>query len=241
MSSGDAFSHPLGLDEGDRADLRRYSPGDPARFVHWKIFARSRRLMLRVPERALTPVKRIVAYFVSGPTDEASAGAARAAIELGSLGSDWIFGASGSADSVRTVPEAVDRIVRSPAHRDEAGALLGRYLEAADRQGPSSLVLFVPAVAGPWLANVSRVLRDRKTGARVVIGVDGILPPKRSLWRRLFLVGRVEKGIDGAALEAVVAALEATHAHVVVVDRGSGRVLRAPGARRSLVSHAVAA
>lgn len=234
MSSGDALSHPLGTDEGDRADLRRYTPSDPARFVHWKIFARSRRLMVRVPERALSPVRRIVAYFVSGASDEASAGAARAAVELGALGSDWIFSAAGAHDVVRTVPEAVDRIVRSVAHRDEAGRMLGRFLAEADKQGPSSLVLFVPAESGPWLANVVRVLRERKTGARVVVGVDGVLPAKRSLLARALMRAKPAVGMAPEALESVVSALEATRAEVVVVDRISGRVLRAPGAKRAL-------
>jgi hypothetical protein len=241
MSSGDAISHPLGLDEGDRSDLRRYTAGDSARFVHWKIFARSRRLMVRVPERAISPVRRIVAYYVSGPADEASAGAARAALELGAFGSDWVFSASGANDSVKSVPEAVDRIVRSASHRDDAGGAIDRFLADADRSGPSSLVLFVPSLPGPWIANVARVLRDRKSGARVVIGVDGIMPHEPSLLRRLLTNPPTAKGVPPLELEKVVAALEATRAEIVVIDRGSGRVLRAPGAKRALMQREAAA
>jgi hypothetical protein len=243
MSSGDAISHPLGLDEGDRADLRRYAPGDSARFIHWKIFARSRRLMVRVPERAISPSKRIVAYFVSGTSDEASAGAARAALELGAFGAEWVFAASGTPDGTNVVPAAVDAIVRSATHRDDAGRTMQRFLTEADRRGPSALVLFVPPVSGPWLANVARVLRERKSGARVVVGVDGIAAPRRSLFSRLLVAQDAEasRGVDPVELDAVVTALEATRAEVVVVDRGSGRVLRAPGARRALQATEVAA
>src|SRR5262249_25508710 len=95
-AGGDEFPHPMGLEDGDRVELRRYVPGDPARFIHWRIFSRTRRLMVRVPERALSQARRTVAYLVSGPGDEASAGAARAAVIYGGLGPEWKFSADGS-------------------------------------------------------------------------------------------------------------------------------------------------
>jgi len=52
FSGGSDWPHPMGVDEGDRMELRRYAPGDPARFIHWKIFGRTRKLVVRMPERA---------------------------------------------------------------------------------------------------------------------------------------------------------------------------------------------
>src|SRR5690606_23791253 len=112
LSGGDERPHPMGIDDGDRVELRRYVPGDPARFIHWKVFGRTRRLMVRMPERALSPARRTVAYQVAGPDDDASAAAARVAIETGTFGSDFRFGADGSGGDTGRVDEAVEMIVR---------------------------------------------------------------------------------------------------------------------------------
>ena len=61
LASGDAAPHPMGLEDGDRLELRRYMPGDPARFIHWKVLSRTRRLMVRTPERALSLARRTAA------------------------------------------------------------------------------------------------------------------------------------------------------------------------------------
>ena len=66
LTGGEEFPHPMGLEDGDRVELRRYVPGDSARFIHWKVFGRTRKLMVRVPERALSRARRTVAYLVAG-------------------------------------------------------------------------------------------------------------------------------------------------------------------------------
>ena len=38
FAAGDELPHPMGLEDGDRVELRRYVPGDPARFIHWEGF-----------------------------------------------------------------------------------------------------------------------------------------------------------------------------------------------------------
>jgi uncharacterized protein (DUF58 family) len=86
LSAGEERPHPLGLEDGDRVELRRYVPGDPARFIHWKVFGRTRRLMVRMPERALTVARRTAAYVVAGRGDEASAAAALVAVARRAFG-----------------------------------------------------------------------------------------------------------------------------------------------------------
>ncbi|MBU6161768.1 MAG: DUF58 domain-containing protein, partial [Myxococcales bacterium] len=106
LAGGHDLSHPDGPPTGDRIDLRPYAPGDPVRLVLWKVFARSRRLVVRTPERAISPVQKTIAYMVAGPNDEASAGAARSALEDGSLGEDWVMGADGTPTISSEVGEA---------------------------------------------------------------------------------------------------------------------------------------
>ena len=73
LTGGDDLSDPRGTLEGDRVDMRQYSPGDSPRMILWKVYARSRKLLVRVPERALTARPRFCAYFVAGPDDEPGA------------------------------------------------------------------------------------------------------------------------------------------------------------------------
>ena len=54
-ASGDAVSHPAGRQEGELIEMRRYGPGDPLRHVLWKTYARTRRLLVRMHERAISP------------------------------------------------------------------------------------------------------------------------------------------------------------------------------------------
>ncbi|MCA9535970.1 MAG: DUF58 domain-containing protein [Myxococcales bacterium] len=118
FSAGDEQAHPLGAADGDRVELRRYQPGDPARFIHWKIYARTGKLLVRQPERALMQTTRTVAYLLAGERDEPSAAAARVALEQRALGDDWLFGAAGTPTPTSDLPAALDAIIRSGGTED---------------------------------------------------------------------------------------------------------------------------
>jgi uncharacterized protein (DUF58 family) len=226
MAGGDDIPHPMGVEEGDRVELRRYAPGDPARLIHWKVFGRTRKLMVRMPERALTRARRTVSYLVAGPSDEASAAAARVAVEGGALGADWVFGADGSASDATEAHEAVGQIVASVAHRNEGASGLRAFVERAERTGPASLVVFVPPVPGDWLARVLAVVERRGDRTRVVIATDGLdarrQPPS---WSRWLLQPPAPRGTAARDLDAVVRAFASLRCEVVVLDRASGRRL----------------
>lgn len=226
LSGGDERPHPMGIDDGDRVELRRYVPGDPARFIHWKVFGRTRRLMVRMPERALSPARRTVAYQVAGSEDDASAAAARVAIESGSFGPDFRFGADGTNKDTDRIDEAVEMIVRSAGARESGGRALEGFVKRAEQSGPASLVVFVPPRPGSWLAPVVAAVRARAPRSRVVVTTDGIdADPKPALWRRVLMLPASREGTPSSELEQVIAALAATRAEVIVLDRKTGRRL----------------
>lgn len=226
LSGGDEQPHPLGLDEGDRMELRRYVPGDSARFIHWKIFGRTRRLMVRMPERALTKSRRTVAYLVAGEGDDATAAAARVALEADALGAEWTFSADGAGADATRVDDAMRLLVRSVGARARGGAGLDAFLGRTERRGPAGVVLFVPPRPGEWIAAVQRAVRARPGRVRVVIGTDGTAPLARaSWWRRALVVRAPRDGTPAEALGEVVAALRAVRAEIVVLDRRSGKRL----------------
>lgn len=245
LAGGDEMPHPMGIEDGDRVELRRYAPGDPARFIHWKVYARARKLVVRVPERALTRARRTIAYLVAGPGDEPVSGAARVAVESGTLGAEWVFGADGSAGDTNEPASAVDRIVRSiEARRDgrEEGAIgLRAFVDRAEKTGPASLVLFVPPVPGPWLDRVIALVKHRAHRTRVIVATDGVdVAVPRSRWRGLLARGVERSGTHAEDLEAVVRALAGARVEVLVLDRATGRKLGAAhrAAMRALATRA---
>lgn len=225
LSGGDDVPHPLGLEQGDRLELRRYAPGDPARFIHWKVFARTQKLVVRMPERALSRADRVAAYLVAGPADAASAAAARVALEEGAFGSDFRFAADGAPSPSRELAASLVALRRSSGARDHSGEGLPAFLRELDREGPSSLVLFVPAAEGPWVEQLGGVLARQKRNARVVIGVDGITQEISSWLSRLALLPRSSARVPLATLRRLITAYRRYGADVVVLDRESGRVL----------------
>ncbi|MFO0713237.1 MAG: DUF58 domain-containing protein [Sandaracinus sp.] len=226
MAGGEDIPHPMGVAEGDRVELRRYAPGDPARLIHWKVFGRTRRLMVRMPERALTRARRTVSYLVAGERDEASAAAARVAVESGVLGDEWIFGADGTAGELDDAHEATLAIVRSVGARSDGGLALESFVVRAERLGPASLVLFVPPVPGPWLARALSVVKPRGNRTRVVVATDGVSasPPPARWWRWLVSTPAPTR-TTSRELDEVVRAFAALRCEVVVLDRVSGRRL----------------
>lgn len=228
LAGGDERPHPMGVEDGDRVELRRYAPGDPARFIHWKVFGRTRKLMVRVPERALSPARRTVCYQVAGEGDEASAAAARVAIEAGVFGADWRFSADGASSDTDRVDEALAMIVGSAQARERGGAGLQSFLERAERAGPASAVLFVPPRPGPWLDRVVRVAKARAARTRFVVATDGVdTKPPAPLWRRLLLLPENREGTPSDDLDRVLRTLGGTRAEVIVLDRASGKRLGA--------------
>jgi hypothetical protein len=235
LSPGEDISNPKGGPDGERADMRAYSPGDPIKFILWKVFARTGDLVLRTPERAFSPAKQTTAYLVTGEGDEAAAGVARLLVETNSLGSKWVLGADGSDVEAKGPQQAMELIARSGrTPRDEGasglGAFLGRHATAGGR-----VVVIVPATPGPWLDRVRAAAAKAGQGSvELLVCADGIAPTvKRSaLAKILFEEPATENELDQGGdplptqdqLRAVCAALGGGRGTITIVDRRAGRV-----------------
>src|SRR5262245_27085147 len=149
LASGEGIPHPAGRPEGDRMEMRRYVPGDSVRHILWKVFARTRQLEVRMPERSVHRARRTLAYLVAGPDDEAAAAAARVALESCALGEAWLFGADGTEAPTDRLDAALRAIARSAGAAPDPGgdALRGlrRFLAAARSDGSAHCVVFAPA------------------------------------------------------------------------------------------------
>lgn len=240
-AGGSEMPHPMGIEDGDRLELARYTPGDPARFIHWKAFARTRKLLVRRPERAIAIAQRCAAYYIAGPNDDPSAAVARLALERNLLGREWVFGTDLAAFGTSRVDEALSMLLESVAARGQAGVGLNGFLAQADKRGPASVIVFAPPEPSAWLTSVTRLAGRRQL--RVVIAVDGVQDnPREPGWLRLFRSERAEGGARAAALEEVMQILGRARVPVTLLDRSSGALLgdirrRALGSRHKAARH----
>lgn len=237
LASGDDRPHPRGALEGDRVDMRRYVAGDPLRLALWKVYARTRVLMVRTPERAIAPAVRVAAYLVAARGDEAPAAGARVAVESGLLGERWVFGADGGRHRlVSTREEALEQIVESRAVRDDAeigqGGGLVPFLAAASEDEPARAVVFVPAVAGAWVDRVAAAVARHPGHTSVVIVADGVVQElaKRPAIDRLVRVPEetdpAEENVATAEeIASIAMRLARAGAEVGAVNRVTGRTI----------------
>lgn len=232
LIGGEDHPDPYGDAHGDRVEMRQYAPGDSARSILWKVYARNRRLMVRIPERALTARPRTCAYMVAGPADEASAGLARVVLERRMLGDGWRFGADGSPGHADNVDDSLEMLARS-GNPDPGPIGLGTFLQRAEADGFQSCLVFVPAGAGEWTEAVRRIAGGSRLGLTFLMAIDDTDAALRRtpLWKRLLLRPERTDAVDPGA---VAEALQSEKTPMVLCDRHDGRVV--DDARRYLAA-----
>lgn len=224
-SSGDAWSHPSGRAEGDLVEMRSYAHGDSMRHVLWRTFARTRRLLVRMPERAVAPQPLNVAFLIAGQSDEPSAGVARVFLEQGLLGPDFVFAADGALKPTTRVPEAVEQIIDSIRSRSDGAAGLDGLANQVEPHRLGACVVFAPPVDGPWRERLVAMSRRLSVPATVVIGIDGsdAAPPPKNVPK--WLLQQSTEATLATGLVALKAALEADGFPVRIVHRPTGQLV----------------
>lgn len=224
-SSGDAWSHPSGRAEGDLVEMRSYAHGDSMRHVLWRTFARTRRLLVRMPERAVAPQPLNVAFLIAGQSDEPSAGVARVFLEQGLLGPDFVFAADGALKPTTRVAEAVEQIIDSIRSRADGAGGLDGLANQVEPHRLGACVVFAPPVDGPWRERLVAMSRRLSVPATVVIGIDGSddVPPPKNVPK--WLLRESTEATLAAGLIALKAALEADGFPVRIIHRPTGQLV----------------
>ena len=223
--AGDLVANPRGTTEGEMLDVRRYAQGDPLRRVLWKAYARTRQLLVRTPEAAVTPSPSCAAYMVAGPCDEPTASTARFFVENGLLGKDFAFGADGSPEPTNSAEEALEQIIGSVHFRRQGARGLHHFVERIDQRRLASCILFLPPMPGAWVHRVERVAkRLRRATAVVPIDHDVDRRPRGLLYRLLFSADRGERSAV-AALPELVRRMKACGFDVRVLHRPTGHMI----------------
>lgn len=226
LASGDLLPYPEGPAEGDRVDSRPYTRSDPARMILWKVYARSRELMVRTPETARAPERSPLLYLVAGQDDEPAAAVARLLCGGRLLTEGARLAADGTPDPVADPDAALDAIVRSADHRHRSALDLTTALDAGAHAGLEGAVVVCPARSG---AHVDRLVEHFAPSPEryLVIAAGDASPPApapRSRWERTFLQPAAPAGHTFAEMVRAVEPLVRARIRVVLADRVSGRL-----------------
>jgi len=236
LTGGDELSDPRGSPEGDRVDMRQYTPGDSPRMILWKVYAHSRKLLVRVPERALTARPRFCAYLVSGDGDEPGAGFMRVVLERGFLGENWRFGADGTLAFTGRLDEALNLLIRSASASPEAAPGLPGFLEQAQWDGFSACLVVLPPTPGVWVPAVVSSLENARLRIHAFTVVDGLTIASHTGrdWKKLLYVHKAGAGERAFDLAWMARSFGPSRSPLFVIDRTAGTVI---GDVRSLSPH----
>jgi len=227
FAAGDDVSDPFGEPFGDRVDMRQYVRGDSPRMILWKVYARSRKLMVRIPERAVVPLPRACAYLVVAAADEPAAAMARVLVERSLLGNGWRFGVDGVGGFAESADPALRMICASgnlePA--EATGQGLEAFLAQASHDGYASCLLLLPPLETPALERVLHVCARAPMPVTCCLVVDGVetRPSAARRWERWLLQ---PESRPACPLEMVGALASRWPGHdLLLVDRLSGQVI----------------
>ncbi len=224
LSGGQEWSHPYGRAVGDRVDVRRYASGDPARFIHWKMYSRTRTLMLRTPENALSETWETYCYMIAGKRDEASAALSRAWLEeLNRVGAEWSFAADGSPAPTRTLDEALYKIAQSSRYDHRQGSELEQFLRKSINTEAATLHLFIPPVTGAWAKQVINILRRRRLHLHVWIGIDQSSDHTARWWHKLVWLTLPSIRLERKKVHELAQLFSGLTSQVTIVERLTGR------------------
>ncbi|MGE0495268.1 MAG: DUF58 domain-containing protein [Vulcanimicrobiota bacterium] len=180
---GEDVPDPAGEVAGERLDMRGYQRGDSVRFILWKVYSRSGKVVVRVPERAITSSPRACAYLLTGPNDEASAGLARVLVSHGLLGAGWRFGADGATRWSHREDEALEQIAASGNRLRATPAGLATFLKEAETDGFGYCIVLAPAGSVDAARLVQAAVRFSRLRVDVWVGLDQDLEPApEGLW-----------------------------------------------------------
>jgi hypothetical protein len=224
LAQGSELADPAGALHGSLTEMREYRPGDSPRLIRWKLFAHTRKLIVRTPEAAFEDSPNSCAWLAGAPSSEAASRLVREALEGGMLGEQWGFGASGSHDLILgDMERAHDTIARSGSADEMEPKEVLRFLGEAELAGFSACYLFLSADAQGLAAKLKLISRQTPVDLHAVFAVSGAddSPERVGRIHRLFWRPRTGRQ-DKAVVTAAVSRLSAFFNTSVMCDLASG-------------------
>ena len=188
-TSGEGYSFPAGEAKGELVEMRRYQAGDPLRYILWRVFARSRKLLVRAPEPAVVEEREMFVYFVSGIDDEPSASLTRTFLaSFADARSELYFCADGTDRVSTDIVDALDDVIESARHREHGGESMEAQARYVPAQALNHSFIMVPPTMGAWYENVRIFCINRNVRPTFVMAFEAseVSHKKPSALRKVF-------------------------------------------------------
>jgi hypothetical protein len=164
---------------GDMVDTRPYLPGDPVRSIHWKLFARTGKPVVRVAEPSAREEKRLLLYMICGPDDEYAAELTLGALQSGEMGGTWEMGVDGVDRVASDLSEARRLLALSGNLRTHDPGGLERFLDQVSFSPEEHrLLLFAPGHMELWMAGLSGPLEHVSPYSSLVVACENQILPQ---------------------------------------------------------------
>ena len=226
LTFGDLVAYPWGKPQGDRVDSRPYTRSDPARLILWKVYARTRELMVRVAEPARSPEARPVVYLVASPEDPAAAGVARLIMEDELFGSGTRFACDGYPQPTSDPDQVAQALAGSRDHRRRSGIDLAACMAHPDVSADDPFVIVCAATKH---VSASALVPTMGSDPQrfVVLAAHDVASTTvvESGWRRWMLTPLETDGVKVESMVAACRPMAQTGVRISLVDRRGGRIL----------------
>jgi hypothetical protein len=220
-NAGDDSAHPAGSLAGDYVDMRRYAPGDPQRFILWKAFARSRKLLVRTPERAQSKEPAIALVLMTCDHDAEAADVARYFLEQAH--EKLAFGAAGLREVAFNVHDAL-ALLKTSGGIDEFSIdavcdTLATLLKSTNQR--------VVVVASPedsvLLQRLTELTHRLGVTPHVILSSSATSKPSNSRWQRLGILTPKDSGSRFVNLSHTIEGLKSSNWNFEIINPESGR------------------
>ena len=220
-NEGDDSAHPAGSLAGDYVDMRRYAPGDPQRFILWKAFARSRKLLVRTPERAQSKEPAIALVLMTCHQDSEAADVARYFLEQAH--EKLAFGAAGLSEVAFNVHDAL-ALLKTSGGIDEFSVesvcdSLATLLKDTHQR--------VVVVASPQDTALTQRLTEltHRLGVtpHVIVSSSDTSKPPSSRWQQFGILNPKDSGSRFVNLSHTIEGLKSSNWNFEIINPKSGR------------------
>ena len=220
-NEGDDSAHPAGSFAGDYVDMRRYAPGDPQRFILWKAFARSRKLLVRTPERAESKEPAIALILMTSPHDAEAADVVRYFLEQSQ--ETLAFGATGLQDVAFNRHDALALLKTSGEITEISLSSICETLKPM-LKGSNQRVVVVASPEDPALhERLEDLTHQLNITPHVILSSSATSQAHVSRWQRFGILDGADASNRFEHLSTAIAGLRSTHWRFEIINPESGR------------------
>lgn len=234
-ASGEGYSFPTGDAKGELVEMRRYQAGDPLRYILWRVFARSRKLLVRAPEPAVVEEQEMFLYFIAGQKDDDSASLTRSFLTtFAESDTDLHFCADGSNRVVHNAVDGVDDVIESVRHRAHGAENMLDMIKRIPVQASRHCFMMVPQMPGPWLDHVRQfcVSTSLKPCFVMAVKAGSSTAKKVSFAKRLFCDTKQDEQEERRRMEVCTTLAQYGEVQLVDIDTGAFQPFVGPVSRQ---------